>query len=56
MAYHPGPDMTRWGRIRDWTTWAVCNFMLKHVATRWYSGMIGGVLILGMEAATKDQP
>ena len=43
------------GRTRDRIAWGLANFALKRIATPWYRAMIGGSIILGLDAATKEQ-
>lgn len=50
----PRKDETWLGRTRDDIAWAVTNFMLNHVATRWYRTMIFGLIAIGMEEASKE--
>lgn len=40
--------------VRDTVVRVVCNFLLKHVASPWYEGMIKGLITLGMEKAKED--
>lgn len=48
---HPKPDTSRLGRFRDDLALSICNFVLKHIATPWYAGMISGSIRLGLQAA-----
>lgn len=41
------------GKTRDQLAWMLANFALNYIATRWYRGMIGGSIRLGLENAAK---
>lgn len=51
----PSKDETWLGKTRDNIAWAVTNFMLNHVATRWYRTMILGIIAIGMEEGSKGE-
>lgn len=40
--------------MRDRLACWICNFVLRHLATKWYREMIGGAIGYGLKAAAKD--
>lgn len=43
----------RLDNLRDDVAGALANFILRHIATPWYRGMIGGLIRAGIEATEK---
>jgi hypothetical protein len=46
---------TRASSRRDRAAWAMCNWILEHVATRWYRNWITGAIRYGLAAAARDE-
>lgn len=42
------------GALRDRVAWAVCGWILRHVATKHYRDWIDGAIRYGMLAAARD--
>lgn len=43
------------GGRRDRIAWAVCNWMLRHVASDWYENWITGIVVLGWSTFMQDE-
>lgn len=41
--------------FRDRIAWALCNWVLRHVATGWYRTRIEGAIRYGLAAAVRDE-